>query len=829
MAGELTYGGVPLCVATPDIAAWIELSISVRDALQWRLADWPVAVPTRRFWQFPTSLRSVKVGQLFWPTGAARWAQGHFLIWDRYLPRLRQQVYRGANQYEALPLVMDDAAGGRVAADLYLLPPRPLAQLGRDEELYLITLVDERFFWWEKAADIPVDAGTTTWSELLGLIAAALGISLDVDPISANYLYPAAGYAAHYEYLPPLLDACCWSVGQRFVRRQDGTCLSQNPASAKADHDAQLARGTRQAGGLFALDRRQTPHDLPAIAPQSVSVIFPETTGDVPTGAAYAETVLLTSLALPEYAGVTGHAGSKLLHTLACRDSAGANAAEVLALARQTARDWYLWQLGRRDTKLAGSVPYELEGLTDHVEWVWNSQECSTRIQRGPWEDVGPLGHHSATAGSAVECCGGVSVVNIGGDDVTVIVNPLKLTPTVTIVVPTAFTDDALVITQAGTTTTAIAQQVTSTLVSITLNTPGTSTAAVVNSATATTTTGTLTGPGSNPPSLVTALTNTTLTTTGTGPGTTPPTWVISYSTTTVTGTWTGGGGSNPPTLVTALTATTLTTTQTGSNASNPPTLVTSITTTTVTQTSTGQGATPSIVAITTGATTATLAITTGASQSGDIVAITVSGALTTGVTSSGVPFVYSISPGTPATSQLLFAFDDSTGAPALLLTGKDDGGTQATWSIPISDPGADSLLFWDDSAGKVQYATLGTGLTMTGTTLSATGSGGIDGSGTATHFAVWLDADTVDELASTDDGTDMHLTTGSTMFLDCPEITVGDTGQELGVLGATPVVKQTLSGAYDSTSHADLRAYALQIAAVLEAFGFLTDSVTWM
>lgn len=40
-------------------------------------------------------------------------------------------------------------------------------------------------------------------------------------------------------------------------------------------------------------------------------------------------------------------------------------------------------------------------------------------------------------------------------------------------------------------------------------------------------------------------------------------------------------------------------------------------------------------------------------------------------------------------------------------------------------DAGADKLVFWDDSAGKLTYATIGTNLTMTDTTISASGGGG--------------------------------------------------------------------------------------------------------
>lgn len=42
-----------------------------------------------------------------------------------------------------------------------------------------------------------------------------------------------------------------------------------------------------------------------------------------------------------------------------------------------------------------------------------------------------------------------------------------------------------------------------------------------------------------------------------------------------------------------------------------------------------------------------------------------------------------------------------------------------------LGDPNADRILFWDDSAGSFQYLTIGTGLSITGTTLDASGGSG--------------------------------------------------------------------------------------------------------
>lgn len=76
---------------------------------------------------------------------------------------------------------------------------------------------------------------------------------------------------------------------------------------------------------------------------------------------------------------------------------------------------------------------------------------------------------------------------------------------------------------------------------------------------------------------------------------------------------------------------------------------------------------------------------------------------------------------GTPSAVTLT----NATGLPASTgLTGQvalANGGTGAN----LTDPGADRILFWDDSAGVVTWLTVGTNLSISGTTLNASGGGG--------------------------------------------------------------------------------------------------------
>jgi hypothetical protein len=47
---------------------------------------------------------------------------------------------------------------------------------------------------------------------------------------------------------------------------------------------------------------------------------------------------------------------------------------------------------------------------------------------------------------------------------------------------------------------------------------------------------------------------------------------------------------------------------------------------------------------------------------------------------------------------------------------------------LVADDPNADRIVFWDDSEGKLRYLEAGSGLTISGTTMTATASGGIGG-----------------------------------------------------------------------------------------------------
>lgn len=116
------------------------------------------------------------------------------------------------------------------------------------------------------------------------------------------------------------------------------------------------------------------------------------------------------------------------------------------------------------------------------------------------------------------------------------------------------------------------------------------------------------------------------------------------------------------------------------------------------------------------------------------------------------------------------------------------DGGTGAS----LSDPNADRILFWDDSAGAVTWLEAGTGLTITNTTITATGvaSSIVVGtttitSGTNTRI-LYNNSGVLGEYTLTGTGTVVAMQTAPTFATSITTPSVLATANDSGAIGAS-------------------------------------------
>lgn len=388
----------------------------------------------------------IKIGDWYYPNSASRWG-----------------VFRGLATTE-MAIAMENATNGKAATflmncqpqapntagknytlstQMYMLTPRPLGQYGAGfSGLYLITLVDERYYW----ADIPVALkpinNSTTWNSLITTVATTLGISVTQPnvPIAYTSPEPDSQFWANSASSSFMFDAIAYNIGCTVVRALNGTYQLQTGLAASAQ--VTTNRGTaskvvRTAGGdLFnELSTAKVSKPLTAkvqnsIVPASVNVTYPKyIIGNDPVPHfvnsryvnqrasvwledPYGDTFTINVPIKSGGSAVSGLAGTSLYqHTI--HDTAKSlysgevqlpnlpiNYSGLVSLAMQTAQDYYSNQCAAAlDEIYPGTFAWVPEAIHDII-WTWSPRErqCTTRVMKTQWNQVIKEMQHTAPA-----------------------------------------------------------------------------------------------------------------------------------------------------------------------------------------------------------------------------------------------------------------------------------------------------------------------------------------------------------------------------------------------------------------------------------------------
>jgi hypothetical protein len=448
----ITYAGVELPVVPAELAAWIEAEYSLADIcpLAARLGPGS-ANPGINLWsQERERDRPIRVGSLYWPRDARRFAVAHFCVTTDILEQLRQRLYgytydelaSGQTMVpgilsldESSPQVVGNVgvvtAGNKIETALYMLPPWPLTSIPSDgvaEQLWLLTLVDARFFWrWnlKRLIETSWDPGFQTWDSyyehfaerVYGLstlvtdsasLFAGQRTGFDWDEVHADYLFPSPALAATYaEEAGWYLDVIAHNVGQRIVRRLDGSVKAMSVDSSNdllgenlrlPGLDVYAQDCVLAAGGLFGnAANRLDYRDFLALIPSSFLLACRAVSPDVPLLTPFGGIVDVLPAEIPGLEGMYGAGAPRIVYEeFQLRDDwqvKNYETAEVLAL--RIFRDWLVYLTSPVDLKLRGLVPWQPEGLSDSIEWVMRPGECYTRIRRPPFDDMLTRMYHS--------------------------------------------------------------------------------------------------------------------------------------------------------------------------------------------------------------------------------------------------------------------------------------------------------------------------------------------------------------------------------------------------------------------------------------------------
>jgi len=376
----LSYAGVALTPPTdPDVRAHLD-----RWWMEHRLDEWehpgyfapdisrlPIDYHPRREPPSP--------GVLSWPNGASRWAVFHHFATQAQVDAIRAAV---GTSPTAKPLVIDTRT-----TDMYLVGVRPVLQHSADRaaDYWLLTLVDVRFYWWQKG-DQSAPSAPASWSDLLTGLFTAVGASPTIDSIPSEYGTPDVGrWDVGYRPIPLLIDAACRTVGLRVVRRLDGTVKAVSYDTAQDQDDANWG----SVGSELFTGGRATGADVARGLPATVAVVF--------NGASPAVgTKTLASLALSVAAGVNGVSGA--VGQIVADMPSTASSGDRNDYRDQAAADWYSWQFALTDAVFRSAVAWVPTGLEDRVEWVHDpgvqgdGPLIVTRVIRPPWGDANVYG-----------------------------------------------------------------------------------------------------------------------------------------------------------------------------------------------------------------------------------------------------------------------------------------------------------------------------------------------------------------------------------------------------------------------------------------------------
>lgn len=381
----ISYAGIPLL--QPDVAVLERLEQgTVLDGLRLFGQAPEAADPVRATPCWPDPQDPARLGVLYWPQGASRFAWGLYLAGEEQLARIREYVLAPQSGPRQAELVLDDGRHS-VTAPLWMLPSRPLEKVEGLPGAHLIALADDRFWWRARAASVQVTSGQgATWADLYAAIGTALGVTIYADDVDAAYGTPDESWWCNYEGLPELLDAVAAAVGHRVVRELDGTVRALSASSSLTRLRANQGAATaRLSGGRLSLARRP---DADLALPSAVAVCYggvaagdPAGISEVVTPAAVAALADLAGYL--DWASVRGVPGAT--QVLRRAESYPASDVSSAALALRAAGDWLAHQLGPEDECFEGACSWQMEGLTALLEYEHLPGAVRTRARRPPW------------------------------------------------------------------------------------------------------------------------------------------------------------------------------------------------------------------------------------------------------------------------------------------------------------------------------------------------------------------------------------------------------------------------------------------------------------
>lgn len=400
----IQFAGVDLLFDNPsgELSRWLDRYLSLEDLRLWGVEPLSrfnanLAIPYPNFSNPPP----LRFNQLYWPTGASRWAFGLFIVDQGRLTTIlnriggtnvralrnnpKQLVIADSNYSGNKPsdqFARDISGNIRLSTEMFALPPRKIAPNSVvDGNLipgpWILPLVDVRYYWqWRHTADFDL-TDTGDWTDVFSRIESALGLDtgdLVVDGIHADYARPDSEWMHRelsYQNAAVILDAVAASVGKRFVRWVNKTPYVMGPTISIDTFEGNVGFGNTPltdweplCGGEFT-----DTHEA-AVIPEFVTIVF-----DDPCDGSWQ----VFEEAATDHGYNNFTAGVKHLIHLAGRDpfvgTSTTRSSEKSSLAFRIAEDFFGWSQRLYDFSFISVKGWRHSGFDDYVIWDFASQD----------------------------------------------------------------------------------------------------------------------------------------------------------------------------------------------------------------------------------------------------------------------------------------------------------------------------------------------------------------------------------------------------------------------------------------------------------------------
>lgn len=387
------------------------------------------------------SSEEVIIGDWYYPYGASRWSVFRGLATSSQVKEMLAAMQIDENGEEGsvwLPqefvmscvptITTSDPTDYQITTSMYLLPPRPLGEFGGDfDGIYLITLVDERYYWNQyNSISLAIRQGLT-WDALIQQISSYLDVDINYSTIPSVYSYPEpdSQLFCNQENVGTLLDAIGFNIGKTLVRNMDGSYNFQTPSEGQdiafENRDAITPFARVMGGDLFNTDTKAGDLTVSknATVPEFVNVTFPKYVignDPIPHFVNYrnispqpsswyedsygaVDTVIVPLASGGIDLGLVGIPGAYTVHDTAkaiynfdsesapIQSGSAQNFSGNVSLAMQIAQDYYNTQTGAAfDEVYPGIFNWDPESSHDII-WTFSTKAgaATTRVMRTEW------------------------------------------------------------------------------------------------------------------------------------------------------------------------------------------------------------------------------------------------------------------------------------------------------------------------------------------------------------------------------------------------------------------------------------------------------------